>query len=217
MAASPFTNGTWPTAQVADTRPTTTLNSDERQAVVSLNALLPALTGLLAAEGGADVAMTTGTLGIGTTVTLATGAQVISINGVKTAIAAQTAQAFGALGTIPEDTWGVIGVERVGAGTTTFTSGANNYTTGYATEALAIAALPAQTADKVRVGYLTILADTGDWVAGTDALAGGTGGTPAAETNYYNTAGAVDTANPLWTAVFQVANQAGTVISSTAG
>lgn len=215
MAA--FTNGTWPAAQVADTRPTTVLNSDERQAVVSFNALCTALTGVLAAEGGADVPVTTGALGIGTTVTLATGAQVISINGVKTAIAAQTGQAFGALGTIPEDTWGIIAVERVGAGTTTFVSGAANYTTGYATEADAIAALPAQTADRVRVGYLTILADTGDWVAGTDALAGGTGGTPAAATNYYNTAGVADTTNPLWQAVFQVANQDGTVISSTAG
>lgn len=217
MAASPFTNGTWPTAQIADTRPTTTLNSDERQNVVSFNALLTALTGVLAAEGGADVAMTTGTLGIGTTVTLATGAQVISINGVKAAIAAQTAQAFGALGTIPEATWGVIGVERVLAGTTTFTSGANNYTTGYATEELAIAALPAQTADRVRVGYVTVLADTGGWVAGTDALEGGTGGTPAAETNYYNTDGAVDTASDVWEAVFQIANQSGTVITSTVG
>lgn len=212
-----FTSGTWPTAQVADTRPTTTLNSDERQNVVSFNALCSALTGPLAVMGGSDLAVTTGALGIGTTVTLATGAQRIAINGVITAIAAQTGQAFGALGTIPEDTWGVIGVERVGAGTTTFTSGTDNYTTGYATEALAIAALPAQTADKVRVGYITVLADTGGWVAGTDALAGGTGGTPAAETNYYNTDGVCDTTNPLWEAVFQIANQAGTVITSTAG
>lgn len=215
MAA--FTNGTWPTAQVADTRPTTTLNSDERQNVVSFNALLTALTGVLAAEGGADVAMTTGTLGIGTTVTLATGAQVISINGVKAAIAAQTAQAFGALGTIPASKFGIIGVERVLAGTTTFTSGADNYTTGYDTAALALAALPAQTADRVRVGYVIVGASASGWVAGTDALAGGTGGNPASTTTYTNTDGVVDTASDVWEAVFQVANQAGIVISSTAG
>ena len=217
MAASPFTAGTWPTAQVADTRPTTTLNSDERQNVVTMNALLPALTGLLAAAGGAEVAMTTGTLGIGTTVTLATGAQTISVNAVSAVVAAQTAQAFGALGTIPEATWGLIKVQRVLAGTTTFVSAADNYTTGYATEALAIAAMPATTADRVFVGYVTILAGAGGWVAGTDALAGGTGGTPATTTNYYNVDGAVDTASDAWEAVFQIANQSGTVITSTVG
>jgi len=112
----------------------------------------------------------------------------------------------------------LIGVERVAAGTTTFTSAANNYTTGYATEALAIAALPAQTADKVRIGYITVLTEVGSpFVFGTDAFEGGAAGNPASVTNYYNTAGTADTTNPLWEAVFQVANQAGTVISSTAG
>lgn len=209
-----FTNGTWAPG-AANTRPTTTLNSDERQAVVSLNAVLGKLSGVLAALGGADVPVTTGALGRGTTVTLATGAQVIAINAVSAAVAAQTAQAFGALGTIPASKWGVIGVERVLAGTTTFTSGANNYTTGYATESLAIAALPAQTADRVRVGYITVLASASGWVAGTDALAGGTGGNPATTTNYYNTDGVADTAT--WASALQIANQAGTVITSTAG
>jgi len=209
-----FTNGTW-TPGDADCRITTPTNSDQRQVAVSFNALLDSLSGLLAAAGGADVAMTTGALGIGTTVTLATGAQTISINAVGVAIAAQTGQAFGALGTIPEATWGIIGVERVAAGTTTFTSGTDNYTTGYATEALAIAALPAQTANKVLVGYVTILAGAGGWVAGTDALAGGTGGTPAEETYYYNVTGAVDTAN--FANVLQIANGDGVVLTSTAG
>lgn len=217
MAASPFTNGTWPTALVADTRPTTTLNSDERQAVTTINALLSALTGPLAAMGGADVPITTGTLGIGTTVTLATGAQVISINAVSAAVAAQTAQAFGVLGTIPASKFGIIGVERVLAGTTTFTSGADNYTTGYDTAALALAALPAQTADRVRVGYLIIGASASGWVAGTDALAGGTGGNPASTTVYVNTDGVADTAATAWASVLQIANQAGTVITSTVG
>jgi hypothetical protein len=215
MAA--FTSGTYPTGLVANTRPTTTINSDERQAIISLNALLTALSGPLAAMGGAEVPITTGALGIGTTVTLATAAQVISVNAVSAVVAAQTGQAFGALGTIPEDKWGVILVQRVLAGTTTFVSGAANYTTGYDSEAEAIAALPAATADRVAIGYVTILADTGDWVAGTDALAGGTGGTPAVATNYYNVDGVADAAASAWATVKQIANQAGTVITSSVG
>lgn len=131
----------------------------------------------------------------GTTVTLAASASTISIAGVPAAVGALTAQAFGALGTIPADKWGLIAVERVANGTTTFVSAAANYTTGYATEAAAIAALPAITAGKVRVGYLTILTGAATpWVAGTDALAGGTGGTPATTTNYYNDPSMVGTA-----------------------
>ncbi len=211
---SPATSVTWQPGGTP-TRPTTTIGSDERQAVVSLNQLMYAFNNYLAAAGGAEVPMTTGALGIGTTVTLATGAQVISINGVSAVVAAQTAQGFGALGTIPAATWGVIGVERVLAGTTTFTSAAANYTTGYATEAAAIAALPAITADRVRVGYLTILAGAGGWIAATSALAGGTGGTPATTTNYYNAVGAADTG--MFSLVTQIDNPAGNVITSTVG
>ena len=126
------------------------------------------------------------TLSIGTTVTIAATAAQIQINGVPVLVAALTAQAFGSLGTIPASTWGIIAMERVAAGTATFTSGAANYTTGYATEAAAKAALPAQSANKVQVGYVTILATSSGWVAGTDALQGGTGGNPATTTNYYS-------------------------------
>jgi hypothetical protein len=138
---------------------------------------------------------------IGTTVTLALSQGVITIAGVPVSVAAQTAQAFGALGTIPASTWGIIAIDRVAAGTTTFASGAANYTTGYATEALAIAAVPAKTAAKARVGYVTVLASASTWIAGTDALAGGTGGNPATTTNYYAIASpwdiATDTANAI--------------------
>ena len=138
---------------------------------------------------------------IGTTVTLALSQGVITIAGVPVSVAAQTAQAFGALGTIPASTWGIIAIDRVAAGTTTFASGAANYTTGYATEALAIAAAPAKTANKARVGYVTILASASTFVVGTDALAGGTGGNPATTTNYYAIASpwdiAADTANAI--------------------
>lgn len=212
MAA--FTNGTW-TPDAADCRITSPVNSDLRQTQVSFNQLLTSLSGVLAALGGAEVPMTTGALSRGTTVTLATGAQVISVNAVSAVVAAQTGQVFGALGTIPADKWGVIKVQRVLAGTTTFVSGADNYTTGYDTEAAALAAIPATTADRVHVGHITVLASGSGWVAGTDALAGGTGGTPATTTNYYNVTGVADTEN--FASVLQIANVAGTVLTSTVG
>ena len=56
-----------------------------------------------------------------------------------------------------------------------------------ASEAAAIAALPAIPANSTVLGYITVLTGTGvTWTAGTDALAGGAGGTPATTTNYYN-------------------------------
>ena len=113
-------------------------------------------------------------------------------------------------------------VDAVAAGTITFQSGAANYTTGYANEAAAIAAAPAKTASKARIGYVTILATTPGWVAGTDALAGGTGGTPATTTNYYNIASpwqlTADSANAItlgsvgFTAK-QVGNMSGVALS----
>ena len=86
--------GTW-TVGAIKRRPVTTLNSDERQAVVSTNQLLYAINNLLAAFGGAEVPMTTSIPTIGTTVTVATPASWISINGVNGSVAAETAKAFG--------------------------------------------------------------------------------------------------------------------------
>ncbi len=210
MAQSPFTaQAAWPntTKKIITAGP----NSDQYQALVTINYLLTALQRCLAFMGGADVPMTTATLSIGTTVTLAVSASFIAINGVIGSVAAETAKAFGALGTIPTATWGLIAVERIANATTSFVSADNNYTTGYATEALAIAAMPAQSADKAVVGYLTILAASPGWVAGTDALAGGTGGTPATTTNYYSIPGAADTAS--WTNVKQIAGPQGSITS----
>lgn len=137
----------------------------------------------------------------GTTVTLASSQCVITIAGVPVSVAATTAQAFGALGTIPASTWGIIGVDAVAAGTISFVSGAANYTTGYATEALAIAAAPAKTSAKARIGFVLVQASGSGWVAGTDALAGGTGGTPATTTNYYNIASPWDIATDSASAI----------------
>lgn len=205
-------------AGAAPTRPTSTLNSDIRQGIVSQNYMLYAMNNFLAKEAGQEVPATTAVLSRGTTVTLASSASVIYIDGVYASVAALTAQAFGSLGTIPASTWGIIKVERIADGTTTFQSGAANYTTGYASEALAIAAMPATGAGEVATGFLTILASGDGWVAGTDALAGGTGGNPATTTNYYSFLGFADvgTGTP-WALAEQVANLSDEVITSTAG
>ncbi len=94
-----------------------------------------------------------------------------------------------ALGTIPTGTWGLIAIDVVAAGTITFRSAAANYTTGYATEAAAIAARPAKITLKAEIGYITILAASPGWAAATDALAGGSSGVPATTTNYYPAVG----------------------------
>jgi len=203
-----ITSGTWPNG--FKERLTAPVGSDLRQLEIQHNNLLTNLATYFAALAN-DCVITASTLSRGTTVTLAATANTISINGVPTAIAALTAQAFGALGTIPASKWGIIALERVLAGTASFTSGAANYTTGYATEALAIAALPAQSADKVQVGYVTILASASTWVAGTDALAGGTGGNPATTTNYYSTPSVYDTTQ--WTAGY-IQTLAGSTLTS---
>lgn len=155
-----------------------------RNAIIQLNNLL-SIQPNLALAFTSDGVLKASVPSIGTTVTLALSQGVITIAGVPVSVAAQTAQAFGSLGTIPASTWGIIAVDRVAAGTTTFASGSANYTTGYANEDAAIAAAPAKTTDKARVGYVLVLASASTWVAGTDALAGGTGGNPATTTNYY--------------------------------
>lgn len=58
--------------------------------------------------------------------------------------------------------------------------------TDFASEALAIAALAAPAATDTVLGYVTVQAAGSTWTAGTDALQGGTGGTAATTTNYYN-------------------------------
>lgn len=219
MAAFPYdpTGAVWTPGDV-DSRITTPVNSDVRQVTVSLNQLCYGLQNVLAALGGSEVPMTTSVLSIGANdIDLAATASFISINGVNGSVAALTAQAFGALGTIPASTWGLIKVERIADGTTTFQSAAANYSTGYATEALAIAAMPATGANEVAIGYLTILASASGFVVGTDALEGGTGGNPATTTNYYSFDGAVDATNPAWEAVLQIANGDDVVVTATVG
>jgi len=79
--------------------------------------------------------------------------------------------------------WGCFKLSVQTGGTKTITPSAS---LGYATEALAIAALPATPSNEVCLGYITIQSTSGAiWDATTDALAGGSSGTPAATTNYY--------------------------------
>lgn len=126
-------------------------------------------------------------LGRGSTDTdIASGALTGSIKGVPFAKAAVTTGTAISAQTIPADKWGIYSLDIVANGTITVTAGAANATTGYATEAAAIAALPPRVTAKARMGYITVLtADGEDWIAATDGLAGGASGNPASETNYY--------------------------------
>lgn len=203
-----LTAGTWP--QAKSERITSPVASDLRQLQIQFNLLLTNLSTYLAGTVGDSVL--NGSLPVvGTTNTISVPACQISINGVPVLCAADTNKAMGtAAVTIKANLWGIFGVEKVAAGTTTFTNAAGN-AVGYATEALAIAAKPAQTADKVRVAYVTLVAGASDWVAGTDGLVGGSGGTVAVTTNFYAEPGLADTT--AWTAS-QIANLAGTALTS---
>ncbi len=96
-----------------------------------------------------------------------------------------TDQAFdtGTAKVIAIDRWAsaLLSVNGAGAGVVTWSA------SDYASEALAIAALPALPAGNTPLGYVTVLTNSGNtWTAGTDALQGGTGGNVSADTNYYN-------------------------------
>lgn len=178
---------------------TTVNGSDQRQMEIQINNLTKSLAAMQDALltdqfwgwYGVGANSTANPMARGSTDTqVGLAAMVFSIAGVPVVKAASAGgTTFGALGTIPTATWGIIALDVVAAGTITFRSGAANYTTGYATEALAIAALPARITVKSQIGYITILAASPGWVAATDALAGGSSGAPATTTNYYPSVG----------------------------
>lgn len=127
----------------------------------------------------------------GTPTGVASTAFTFAINGTiysKGAVAAGTALAAG---TIPADKWGIYLFSINAAGTIVVTAGADNFTTGYASEAAAIAAMPTTPtttppATNAVMGYVTVLTAVGSpFVGGTDALQGGVGGNPSSDTNYY--------------------------------
>lgn len=144
------------------------------------------------AWGLSDRVLNSVALAIGSTVTFSYGAFDYQIGAASGGVntfkkkALSAGLTFGALGTVPASKWALVLIQIDAAGTVSFVSAAANYTTGYATEAAAIAAVPAATAANAVMGYITVLASASTFVFATDALAGGTGGTPATTTNYYN-------------------------------
>lgn len=106
-------------------------------------------------------------------------------NGTLKSLSANTAFDTGTAQVIVADKWSSALLSVASDGTATVTWSA---TLNAATEAAAIAALPAlPAATHTVLGYITVLTGSGvTWTAGTDALASGTGGTAATTTNYYN-------------------------------
>jgi hypothetical protein len=114
------------------------------------------------------------------------GAAAAGVNTYKAAAAVAAGTALPA-GTVPADQWAIYLLSVNASDTKAITPGAANFTTGYASEAAAIAALPATPAASAALGYMTLKTATGQpFVDATDALATGTGGNPASVTNYYD-------------------------------
>lgn len=133
------------------------------------------------------------------------------INGVAKTLADNTSFNTGTAATITAAKWGI--ALLIHDGTTATVQWSSASVQGYATEALAIADLGKKTltcvpANYAGLGYVTVLAGASLWTAGTDALEGGAGGTPATTTNYYN--------DPSMNGTFggwQIGNLSGTAIS----
>lgn len=77
----------------------------------------------------------------------------------------------------------LLSVDATGTGVVTWFTAAG---AGYATEALAIAAITAGAATETPLGYFTVQAHASGFTAGTDALTTGAGGNVATATTYYN-------------------------------
>lgn len=105
-------------------------------------------------------------------------------NGISATVAASTACDTGTSKTIAADQWAAMLIvgDQAGALTGTWTADA-------ASEAAAITLVKAVSfnANQRPLGYITVqTASSNTWTAGTDALQGGTGGNPSADTNYYD-------------------------------
>jgi hypothetical protein len=120
-----------------------------------------------------------------------------------------------AAGTIPTDKWGIYRFTIQTDGTITSTAGAANFTTGYATEAAAITALPAVPGGEEEMGYVTVCTKaSNDFVGGTDALFGGSSGDVASATNYYIDTGIRSRKMLYWSGLEDVEDW---VVSTTTG
>lgn len=113
-----------------------------------------------------------------------------TVAGVQKTLSANTNFDTGTAAVISANKWSIAILTHDGSTATVTWAAAT--TQGYATEALAIAQLRsnsrlAPASGFASIGYVTVLTGTDvTWTAGTDALAGGSGGTPATTTNYYN-------------------------------
>lgn len=100
----------------------------------------------------------------------------IQVDGIQRTLAATDNLAFASgytinVGTATGDFWGAFLVEATGVATPVITAKANGADQAYASEAEAIAALPAVTAGSVAIGYITVQANTDSaWTANTDDL-----------------------------------------------
>jgi hypothetical protein len=89
-----------------------------------------------------------------------------------------------AAGTIPQDKWGIYLYSVQANGTITSTAAVANFTTGYDSEALAIAALPSTPGSNTNMGYVTVMTTgVAGFIGGTTALNGE--GVTAHYTNTY--------------------------------
>lgn len=183
---------------------TTKAGSDQRQGQIQFNQAVSdtqgAAMGLsssrVLAWGSTAANNTTSalqTMGRGSTDTgVATGAFRFIITGqaASEAKAAVTTATALTAQTVPADTWALYVFDIPTGGTIAMLPAAANATTGYATEALAIAACPARVTAKARLGYITVKTAAGlAWIGATDGLAGGSTGNVASQTNYYPVVG----------------------------
>lgn len=113
-------------------------------------------------------------LGIGSDAPkVAYGAFTYHINGQQYSKTASTAGIALSGDTVPDATYGAWALEINAAGTVAIVPAAANGT-GYASSALALAGIPAQTADKARMGTVVILNAGATFVPGTTDLSAGT-------------------------------------------
>lgn len=139
---------------------------------------------ILSPAGGVIGTTDTSVATIAFTYQIGAGAGKFNTFKAKAAVAAGTALAAG---TIPIDKWGVYLFSIAANGTIACAAGAANFTAGYDTEALALAAVPATPANQAAILVVTVLTEVGStFVGNTDALQGGASGNPSSDTNYYD-------------------------------
>lgn len=132
--------------------------------------------------------LTTPSLAIGTTKTnIASSAFTFNVTGTTVSKAAVPIGTAVPVATIPQNKWGLYALTIVAGGTITVTGATGNAVGTYATEAAAIAALPATAAASVLMGYVTVMSsDAGGFIGMTSNFDDG----PVTANYYNNTVGA---------------------------